>query len=158
MEMSTSTEPSRISRTSSALTSFGARAPGTSTAPTTRSASRTYSLVVVAFAMIVFARPSKRSASQRSRETLLSRMATSAPRPRAMVAALAPAIPPPMTTTRAGATPGTPPSSTPRPPVVCCRALMRCRVLAPTWTDMRPAISLIGDSSGRLPSAAVTVS
>ena len=69
-----------------------------------------------------------------------------------MVAALAPAIPPPMITTQAGATPGTPPSSTPLPPAV------RCNAFAPTCTDIRPAISLIGDSSGRLPSAAVTVS
>ena len=33
-----------------------------------------------------------------------------------------------------------------------------CRDAAPTWTDMRPATSLIGVSNGNEPSAAVTVS
>src|SRR5579883_1170604 len=41
MEMSTSTEPGFILRTISRVTSLGAAAPGTSTAPTTRSAAST---------------------------------------------------------------------------------------------------------------------
>ncbi len=77
------------------------------------------------------------------RSTSTSRMVTSAPRPVAMRAALTPEVPPPSTTTLPGSTPGTPPSSTPLPP--CGLA----RKWPPTMTDMRPAISLIGSSSGR---------
>jgi outer membrane protein insertion porin family len=51
-----------------------------------------------------------------------------------------------------GATPGTPESRIPLPPFAICSAQ------APTWVASRPAISDIGVSSGRLPSAAVTVS
>ena len=69
-----------------------------------------------------------------------------------MRAALVPETPPPSTTTFAGATPGTPPSRTPAPP---CSFSRQC---APTCTDMRPATSLIGASSGSAPDRSVTVS
>ena len=77
---------------------------------------------------------------------------TLASSPTAMRAALVPDTPPPSTTTRPGATPGTPPSSTPEPPCSFSRQW------APTCTDMRPATSLIGASSGRPPRTSVTVS
>ena len=48
--------------------------------------------------------------------------------------------------------PETPPISTPRPPWPFSRSL------APTWGAIRPATSLIGASSGSLPSAVCTVS
>src|SRR5438132_8176652 len=57
--------------------------------------------------------------------------------------AFTPEVPPPRMTTRPGKTPGTPPSKTPLPP------LYLARKLAPITTDMRPAISLIGSSSGK---------
>ncbi len=60
---------------------------------------------------------------------------TRAPNPRAILAALVPTTPPPRMTTSPGGTPGTPASSTPRPPWGCSRKR------APTWTDMRPAIT-----------------
>ena len=69
-----------------------------------------------------------------------------------MRAALVPDTPPPSTTTLAGVTPGTPPSRMPAPP---CSFSRQC---APTCTDMRPATSLIGASSGKPPRASVTVS
>ena len=72
--------------------------------------------------------------------------------PTAISAALVPETPPPRITTFAGGTPGTPPSSTPIPPFAFCSEA------APTCTDMRPATSLIGVSSGSEPSVAVTVS
>ena len=77
---------------------------------------------------------------------------TLASMPMAMRAAWVPETPPPMITTRAGATPGTPPSSMPAPPCAFSRQW------APTCTDMRPATSLMGASSGRPPRAFVTVS
>src|SRR5919204_250937 len=61
-------------------------------------------------------------------------------------------IPPPITTTRPGATPGTPPSSSPRPPSGFSRKY------APACAARRPAISLIGASSGRAPESVSTVS
>ena len=73
---------------------------------------------------------------------LMSRMVTSAPRPRAIAAALVPATPAPRTTTLAGRTPGTPPSRMPLPPAGAIREV------APTWTDSRPATSDMGASSG----------
>ena len=77
---------------------------------------------------------------------------TAASSPIDMRTALTPATPPPITTTFAGATPAVPPSSMPRPP---CSISRQC---APAWIDMRPATSLIGDSSGSPPRAPVTVS
>src|SRR5215471_18034497 len=69
---------------------------------------------------------------------------TCAPMPTAIVAALRPTTPPPRITTRPRRVPGTPPSSTPLPP----RSFSR--QLAPTWTAMRPATSLIGRDGGDL--------
>ncbi len=69
-----------------------------------------------------------------------------------MRAASVPTMPPPSTRTTAGSTPVTPPSSTPRPPWV------RSRQRAASWAAMRPATSLIGVSSGRVPWRSVTVS
>src|SRR5215211_7760045 len=57
-----------------------------------------------------------------------------------------------MMRTRPGATPGTPPSSIPRPPSGFSRKY------APAWAAMRPAISLIGASSGKRRSSVSTVS
>jgi hypothetical protein len=92
------------------------------------------------------------SSSCRRRFRLRSIMATCAPMPSAILAALVPTTPPPMITQLAGATPGTPPSSTPRPP------LGASRYCAPTCTAMRPATSLMGVSSGSEPSASWMVS
>src|SRR5918998_1476109 len=61
-------------------------------------------------------------------------------------------MPPPMTTTSPGATPGTPPSRSPRPPSGFSRKV------APACAASRPAISLIGASSGRARSSVSTVS
>src|SRR5215210_467218 len=61
-------------------------------------------------------------------------------------------MPPPITRTRPGATPGTPPSSRPRPPSGFSRKY------APACAARRPAISLIGASSGSRPSSVSTVS
>ncbi len=72
--------------------------------------------------------------------------------PAAIWAAFAPAMPAPSTTTLAGATPDAPPISTPRPP------RGRSSAAAPSCGAMRPAISDIGASSGRRPSAVCTVS
>ena len=61
-------------------------------------------------------------------------------------------MPPPSTSTRPGATPGTPPSSSPRPPSGFSRKY------APACAASRPAISLIGASSGSRRSSVSTVS
>src|SRR5829696_7222447 len=61
-------------------------------------------------------------------------------------------MPPPITTTRPGATPGTPPSRMPRPPSGFSRKY------APACAARRPAISLIGASSGSRRSSVSTVS
>ena len=83
---------------------------------------------------------------------LRSTIVTSASIPAAIWAALDPAMPPPSTTTRAGSTPDAPPMRTPRPP------RGRSRAAAPTWGAIRPAISLMGASSGSRPSGVWTVS
>ncbi len=75
----------------------------------------------------------------------ISIMVTFAPIPAATVAALVPTTPPPRIMTLAGATPGTPPKIIPRPFIGCSR------YLAPCWTDILPAISLMGVSRGRRP-------
>src|ERR1700761_6444847 len=54
--------------------------------------------------------------SSRRRSIERSRTVTSAPRPAAIRAALAPTMPPPITSTLPAATPGTPPRRTPEPP------------------------------------------
>ncbi len=75
-----------------------------------------------------------------------------APKPAAILAALAPTTPPPRMVMWAGSTPGTPPSRMPRP--ICGRS----RYLAPSWMLMRPATSLMGVSSGSRPWSSRSVS
>nr|WP_287393697.1 hypothetical protein [Candidatus Microthrix sp.] len=146
------TAPGFIVFTISSDTTTGALPPATSTAPISRSASAAVRSTWPRLAVSVRTRPLWISSTQRSRSTDLSSRSTSASRPAAVRAAFQPTLPAPMTATRAGRTPGTPPISTPRPP--WCRSSR----LAPTCTDMRPATSLIGASSGRAPEAVCTVS
>ena len=68
--MSTSTEPGCICVTSSLLTSFGAFAPGTSTAPITMSAARTSASTASLFDASVLSLPPNWASSWRSRSTL----------------------------------------------------------------------------------------
>jgi len=118
---STATAPFFITPISSRVTSFGAAAPGISTAPTRRSARRQPSSSVIGFEATVLTRPRKMSSSSRIRSGEVSRIVTSAPIPEAILAAFVPTTPPPMITTSAGGTPGTPGRSTPRPPLDFCR-------------------------------------
>ena len=114
--MSTSTEPGRMDSTISAVTSFGAAAPGISTEPITRSASATVSPMFRWDEASVRIRPWWTASSCASRSREMSRTVTSAPMPAAITAAASPATPPPITATRARRVPGTPPISTPEPP------------------------------------------
>ena len=82
----------------------------------------------------------------------MSRIVTRAPIPAAILAALVPTTPPPRMTMLAGATPGTPLRRMPRP------SMGRSRYLAPSWIAIRPAISLMGVSSGSEPSSSWSVS
>jgi hypothetical protein len=77
---------------------------------------------------------------------------TWAPLPTAMRAAFAPTTPAPRMVILAGGTPGTPPSRIPMPP---CAFSSEC---APACTDMRPATSDMGASSGSPPRGEVMVS
>ncbi len=147
MATSTITAPFFMVFSISRVTSLGAFAPVTSTAPTTTSASRTSLRTVAGDDMSGKQLEGITSLRWRRRSRLMSRMYTLAPRPQAMRAAWVPTTPPPMTTTVPGSTPGTPPSSTPLPPWAISR------YLAPCWMAMRPATSLMGVSRGRLPSA-----
>ena len=61
MAMSTTTLPGRIEAIISRLTSLGAFAPGTSTAPITTSASATYAAVRARLGVIRSSRPPKMS-------------------------------------------------------------------------------------------------
>ena len=88
----------------------------------------------------------------RSRSRFVSTTMTSASMPAAIHAAFEPAMPAPSTNTLAGRTPETPPIRIPRPPYSFSN---RC---AATCGAIRPAISLIGASSGRRPSGSCTVS
>src|SRR5574341_2228147 len=97
-------------------------------------------------------RPPNRPSTARRRFRSCSSTVTLAPIPTAILAALVPTIPPPRIVTRPRSTPGIPDRSTPLPPLV------RCKYDAPTCTARRPAISLMGRSNGRTPSANVTVS
>ena len=72
--------------------------------------------------------------------------------PRAIFAASVPETPPPMMRTFAAGVPGTPPSRMPAPPAGLSRWC------AAACTDIRPATSLMGVSSGSLRSAVCTVS
>ena len=101
---------------------------------------------------MVRTREPKRASSARSRSTERSRTVTWAPSAAACWTALPPAIPAPRTTTSAPGTPGTPASSTPLPPCVVWRWW------APASTARRPATSLIGARSGKVPSGPWTVS
>src|SRR5213594_4210748 len=93
--MSTITEPSFICATISFVTSWGARAPATRTAPISRSARRTTWSTLKLFDISVTACPRKRSSTCRSRSRFTSRIETSAPSPTAVLAALSPAVPGP---------------------------------------------------------------
>ena len=152
MATSTMRAPGFMAATMSAVTSIGARPPGTRTAPTTMSASATDRSTAPRLEARVRMRPRWIWSTQRSRSRLRSRMATSASMPAAIQAAFQPTLPAPSTTTRAGRTPGAPPSSTPRPP------LCRSRKWAPIWGAIRPATSLMGASSGSAPVGSWTVS
>ena len=134
------------------VTTTGARPPGTSTAPMTRSASPTARSTASRLLARVMIRPRWIWSTQRSRSRLRSSSSTSASMPWAIHAAFQPTLPAPSTTTRAGRTPGAPPSSTPRPP---CSRSRKCE---PTCGAIRPATSLIGASSGSAPVSACTVS
>ena len=152
MAQSTITAAGFIVLIMSSVTSTGARPPGTSTAPMTRSASATARATAPRLLASVMIRPWWIWSTQRSRSRFLSSRSTSASMPCAIHAAFQPTLPAPSTTTRAGRTPGAPPSSTPRPP--CARS----RKCAPICGAMRPATSLIGASSGSCPFASCTVS
>jgi len=136
--MSTRTEPSFIPATISLVTRRGARAPGISTDPITRSASVTCWRIASADDVSCFTRPCHRQPTMRSFSRLVSSTVTSAPMPSAMFAAFWPATPPPSTTTRALATPPMPPMRTPRPP------WGRMSEWAPTCGARQPATSDIG--------------
>ena len=142
MEISTSTLPRFILRNIARVISFGAFAPGNSTAPISRSQSGINSIKFASLEYSVCKLSIARSRN-RKRSTSISRIVTSARRPFAIRMAFTPEVPPPTTTTLPGKTPGTPPSSTPLPP------LYFARKYAPITTDIRPAISLIGSSNGR---------
>src|SRR5205085_1971970 len=132
IEMSTMTEPGFIARTNWRRTSFGAAAPGTSTAPIRRSAETTSrSMFSTVENSVCSCEPNCMSSSYR-RGSERSMTVTCASRPIAIRAALVPETPPPKMTTLAAATPGTPPSRIPSPPRPSSR---QC---APTCTDLRP--------------------
>ena len=120
MATSTITEPGFMRGSIARVTSFGAAAPGISTAPITRSAHSTSRSTLSRLENTVMTRaPSSRSI-RRSASTLRSITTTCAPVPTAICAALEPTTPAPRMTMRAGGTPATPPSSTPMPP--CARS------------------------------------
>jgi hypothetical protein len=152
IEMSTMTDPGRMLFTISSVTSLGAFAPGTSTAPISKSASATAWAIEWGVEYIVSIRPGRMSLKYASRSRDKSRTVTRAPSPHAIFAAPVPAMPPPIMATWPGATPGSPPIRMPLP-LLCFK-----RKFTPIWTDSLPAISLIGASSGREPFSSCTVS
>ncbi|CAM5711591.1 hypothetical protein SHIRM173S_12974 [Streptomyces hirsutus] len=104
--MSTRMLPLFIRETRSLVTSFGALAPGISTAPITRSASmQAFSSSKVLETTVWIFVPKTRSASRSLLMSLSSRV-TWKPMPTAICAALQPETPPPMTTARPAGTPG----------------------------------------------------
>ena len=149
---STITDPGFMRRTSSSSTRVGARPPGNSTAPISRSAPGTSRSIRALLLTRVTMRPRRSDSSTRSFWGERSSRNTSASMAAAIRAAFQPTVPAPSTTTRAGRTPVQPPIRMPRPPWGFSN---RC---APTWAASRPATSLIGASSGRLPSSSCTVS
>jgi hypothetical protein len=130
----------------------GARAPCTSTAPITRSASGSICSIASADECTVEARPPNATSSSRNRSIERSNTNTSACIPIAMNAAFLPTTPPPITSTVAAATPGTPPRRIPLPPSGFSS------MNAPACVAILPATSLIGASSGRRAAASSTVS
>jgi len=152
MAMSTSTAPGFMVLSMARVTSLGAVAPGTSTAPITRSAVCTASSTAAEVEYRVRINPLNCLSSSASRGLLRSNTVTIARIPTAISAACVPDTPPPRITTFAGATPGTPPSKIPRPRRVFIDAQ------AATCIDIRPATWLMGTSSGRRPASSVTVS
>ena len=100
---STMTAPGRIERTIASVTTTGARPPGTSTAPMTRSASATARSTARRLLASVMIRPLWIWSTQRSRSRLRSKSRTSASMPCAIHAAFHPTLPAPITTTRARA-------------------------------------------------------
>jgi len=88
MATSTTTAPRFMRLSISRVTSFGAAAPGTSTAPITRSASLTHCSTESRVENKVVRRPSNVVSSQPRRGSERSRMVTFAPMPTAIRAAL----------------------------------------------------------------------
>ncbi len=117
MAMSTTTAPGFIDFTMSSVTTIGARPPGTSTAPMTRSASAMTRSTWPRLEVRVVMRPIWIWSMKRRRSTFLSSRSTSASMPAHIHAAFHPTLPAPSTATLAGRTPGAPPISTPRPPL-----------------------------------------
>ncbi len=92
---STITAPGRIDAIISSVTSTGARPPGTSTAPITRSASCTARATAARLLASVWMRPLWIWSTQRSRSMFLSSRSTSASMPCAIHAAFHPTLPAP---------------------------------------------------------------
>src|ERR671930_1041555 len=90
METSQMTPPGRIDLTIGSVITFGALAPGTSTAPTTRSACATHSANRVGVETSSSSDPDSTVWSSRSRDTEVSSSCTWAPTPSAIAAALYP--------------------------------------------------------------------
>ena len=131
------------------MTTRGARPPGVSAAPTTSEAPRSASSRSGGVDSTVSTAPPTWRLARASRPLITSTRSTRAPNPAAVSAAASPTVPAPITTTLAGGTPATPPRS---------RPVLRIRSWVPMRMARRPAISLIGSSSGRPPSGPVTVS
>ena len=92
MAQSTITEPVRIDRTIASVTTIGARPPGTSTAPITRSASATARSTARRLLASVMMRPLWIWSTQRRRSRFLSSRSTSASMPCAIHAAFQPDV------------------------------------------------------------------
>ena len=150
MATSTITAPARIRFTMPSVIRRGARAPGSSTAPITRSASTTACSRVSGLEYRVRSFGPNREASDCNTFRLRSSTVTEAPNRSAMSTALRPTTPPPITVTSAGEAPGTPPSSMPRPPAEASRHR------APACTDILPATRDMGARSGSRPRLSVT--
>jgi len=142
--ISTITLPFRMDSTCWAETRCGVLAPGTSTAPISRSASATACATFSGngYMVVTFA-PTLRMDS--SFWYFLSNTVTLAPRLAATSTALEPALPAPITTTWPLSVPGTPPRSRPLPPSDWNNRLM------PWCTARRPAMSLMGARIGSPP-------
>ena len=89
--MSTTTEPSFICLIISSVTKLGAFAPGINTAPITKSLSLTAFSILSGLDIIVLTRPSNKSSNSAKRLGFTSKIVTSAPNPKAILAAFVPA-------------------------------------------------------------------